>query len=72
MMHCAGVGHPVRRRPPAGMSCNQPNPQLFDCPFDNGQYYGTAPLQAEMCIAGSQSDVNCDTNEEGSYSIFLI
>jgi hypothetical protein len=58
MMHCAGFTHPARRDPPAGMSCAAPNPALFDCPFDNGQYYGTAPLRSELCIAGNQSDVS--------------
>ena len=56
MMHCAGFSHPVRRDPPAGQSCAAPNPSVFDCPNDNGQYYGTAPLRAEFCIAGDQSD----------------
>lgn len=41
MMHCAGYTHPNRR--PA------------DQPGDNGLYYGTPPLQAEICIAGGQS-----------------
>lgn len=59
MMHCAGFSHPERRDPDplAGMSCADPNPALFDCPFDNGVYYGTAPLRAEICIAGDQSDM---------------
>ena len=57
MMHCAGFSHPVRRDPPAGQSCANPDPALFDCPNDNGQYYGTPPLRAEFCIAGDQSDV---------------
>ena len=79
MMHCAGFRHPQRRVPPAGMSCANPNPNLFDCPFDNGQYYGTPPLQAEVCIAGSQSDVlrlldaqaeeYCVIDEEGKATI---
>lgn len=47
MMHCAGYTHPARRDPPA---------QNPDTPGDNGPYYGTAPLQAELCIAGQQSD----------------
>jgi hypothetical protein len=42
MMHCAGFTHPNR--------------QPTDTPFDGGLYYGTPPLQAEICIAGSQSD----------------
>jgi hypothetical protein len=57
MMHCAGFRHPARRDPPAGSSCAAPNPAVFDCPNDNGQYYGTPPLRAEFCIAGDQSDV---------------
>lgn len=57
MVHCAGSRHPTRRNPPAGMSCAAPNPSVFDCPNDNGQYYGTPPLRAEFCIAGDQSDV---------------
>jgi hypothetical protein len=56
MMHCAGFSHPVRRDPPAGSSCAAPNPAVFDCPNDRGQYYGTPPLRAEFCIAGNQSD----------------
>src|ERR1044071_6666824 len=47
MMHCAGYTHPARVDPPA------PNP---DRPGDNGPYYGTPPLRAELCIAGQQSD----------------
>jgi hypothetical protein len=57
MMHCAGFTHPKRRDPPSGMSCAAPNPSLFDCPFDNGQYFGTPPLRAEICIAGNQDDL---------------
>jgi hypothetical protein len=59
MMHCAGFTHPDRRDPDplAGMSCAAPNPELFDCPFDNGRYYGTPPLRAEVCIAGNQDDM---------------
>ncbi len=47
MMHCAGFSHPDRRDPP------HPTP---DVPGDNGPYYGTPPLRAELCIAGVQSD----------------
>lgn len=47
MMHCAGYTHPARIDPPA------PN---ADVPGDNGKYYGTPPLRAELCIAGQQSD----------------
>lgn len=43
MMHCAGFSHP--NRTPA------------DSPFDNGPYYSTPPLRAEICIAGNQSDM---------------
>ncbi|WP_345672532.1 hypothetical protein, partial [Streptomyces phyllanthi] len=57
MMHCAGFTHPTRRDPPPGSSCAEPNPVVFDCPNDNGMYYGTPPLRAEFCIAGDQSDV---------------
>jgi hypothetical protein len=57
MMHCASFTHPDRRDPPAGMSCAAPNPAIFDCPGDNGVYYGTPPLRAEFCIAGDQSDM---------------
>ncbi|MFE6061995.1 hypothetical protein [Streptomyces sp. NPDC056431] len=57
MMHCAGFTHPTRRDPPSGSSCAAPNPAVFDCPGDNGVYYGTPPLRAEFCIAGDQSDV---------------
>ncbi|WP_405419308.1 hypothetical protein [Streptomyces erythrochromogenes] len=57
MMHSAGYTHPTRRDPPSGSSCARPDPDVFDCPGDNGVYYGTAPLRAEMCIAGDQSDV---------------
>jgi hypothetical protein len=47
-MHCAGYTHPTRIDPPA------PN---ADAPYDNGKYYGTPPLRAELCIAGQQSDL---------------
>lgn len=47
MMHCAGYSHPTRIDRPA------PN---ADVPGDNGPYYGTPPLRAELCIAGTQSD----------------
>jgi hypothetical protein len=58
MMHCAGYDHPDRRVPPAGRTCTTPNPALFDCPMDGGPYYGSPPLKAEICIAGSQSLVD--------------
>jgi hypothetical protein len=41
MMHCAEHDHPDR--------------QPTDGPFDGGPYYGSPPLQAEICIAGGQS-----------------
>jgi hypothetical protein len=64
MMHCAGFNHPVRRDPVPPMSCAIPNPSLFDCPFDNGVYYSTVPLLAEICIAGNQSDRMLLANED--------
>ena len=68
MMHCAGERHPRRRDPDpdAGESCARPDPTRFDCPFDGGPYYGTPPLQAELCIAGSQSDQLLNANETAS------
>jgi hypothetical protein len=42
MMHCAGYTHPERTP--------------GDTPFDGGPYYSSPPLQAEICIAGQQSD----------------
>lgn len=48
MMHCAGYTHPNRIDAPAPDA---------DVPYDNGKYYGTPPLRAELCIAGQQSDV---------------
>jgi hypothetical protein len=50
MMHCAGFSHPVR------MSSDVPN--------DGGIYYGSSPLQAEICIAGVQSDQICSMDEK--------
>jgi hypothetical protein len=52
MMHCAGFTHPNRQR--------------TDVPFDNGPYYSTPPLQAEICIAGNQSDVFLLVQEKAS------
>ena len=53
LMHCAGYSHPDRRDPSPG----QPRDcAIHDCAGDNGPYFGTAPLRAEMCIAGKQSD----------------
>ena len=82
MMHCAGFSHPVRRDPPDGSSCDAPDPAVFDCPNDNGQYFGTVPLRAEFCIAGDQSDVmsrletkasgeSCVIDEQGVASILV-
>jgi hypothetical protein len=41
MMHCAGYNHPIKT--------------LSDKPNDRGPYYGSAPLRAELCVAGRQS-----------------
>ena len=82
MMHCAGLSHPTRRDAPAGSSCAMPNPAVFDCPNDGGVYYGTAPLRAEFCIAGDQSDVrrrlvskalaeSCTISEDGIATIHI-
>lgn len=43
MMHCAGFDHPDKKP--------------TDVPFDGGLYYSSPPLQAEICIAGNQSDL---------------
>jgi Repeat of unknown function (DUF5648) len=54
MMHIAGYTHPQRCdqvTPPAPQLCNP-----IDVPGDNGLYYGTPPLRAELCIGGVQSD----------------
>ncbi|MFF5369691.1 hypothetical protein, partial [Streptomyces sp. NPDC013187] len=72
MMHCAGFTHPTRRDPPAGSSCAAPNPAVFDCPGDNGVYYGTAPLRAEFCIAGDQSDVSSRLMEKAAAESCVI
>jgi Repeat of unknown function (DUF5648) len=42
VMHCAGYTHPQRRE--------------GDLPGDGGGYFTSAPLRAELCIAGTQSD----------------
>ncbi|WP_225888072.1 hypothetical protein [Myxococcus xanthus] len=42
MMHIAGYSHPDRRNG-------------IDTPYDGGPYYNSAPLRAELCIAGFQS-----------------
>lgn len=67
MMHCAGYTHPNR------------TPQ--DSPLDGGAYYGSPPLQAEICIAGSQSDLlrvsekadhdNCVVDDDGHTIIYM-
>lgn len=59
MTHIAGFSHPDRRDCPPLMAPNCDNPN------DNGPYYGTVPLQAELCIAGVQSDVVCTGTPEG-------
>ena len=82
MMHCAGYSHPNRRDPDSslGQDCSSPDPANFDCPFDNGPYYGSPPLQAELCIAGDQSDlilkaveqvkhIKCSIGEGGELTI---
>jgi hypothetical protein len=54
MMHIAGYTHPKRCdqvTPPAPQVCNP-----IDIPGDNGGYFGTPPLRAELCINGVQSD----------------
>ena len=79
MMHCAGYNHPKDRvKPPAGQPCN--SSLGHDCPFDNGKYYGTPPLRAELCIAGSQDDAmrirqnsvenTCVIDETGRCSLY--
>lgn len=69
MMHVANFNHPQRRNPPAGVDCTTtPNPASYDCPHDNGPYYSSAPLRAELCIVGQQSlaltnqDINTTVN----------
>ncbi len=52
MMHCAGYTHPKR--------IDAPSPSA-DVPGDGGPYYGTPPLQAEICIGGVQSLVSEET-----------
>jgi hypothetical protein len=51
MMHCAGFSHPDR--------------MSSDVPRDGGMYYSSPPLQAEICIAGVQSDQICSMDEKG-------
>jgi lamin tail-like protein len=59
MCHSAGFTHPDRRDCPPGI------PPACDTPGDNGAYYGTVPLQAELCIAGVQSDTVCVPAPDG-------
>ena len=47
MMHIAGYTHPPKTS--------------SDVPGDNGPYYGSPPLRAELCIAGIQSDAGLIT-----------
>jgi hypothetical protein len=61
MMHCAGFDHPDRCDVVSLPNCPQ-----IDQPFDNGKYYGTVPLRAELCIAGNQSDRMLLTGEDAS------
>ncbi|MGW2014390.1 hypothetical protein, partial [Streptomyces sp. NPDC001927] len=72
MMHCAGFTHPKRRDAPAGSSCASPNPAVFDCPGDNGVYFGTPPLRAEFCIAGDQSDVRARLRDKAATESCVI
>jgi len=53
MMHVANYSHPTRSGSPG----------------DNGPYYGTVPLQAELCIGGVQSDEACTLRPDGSCSM---
>jgi hypothetical protein len=60
LMHLAGYMHPPRRSCAGGLA-----PPECDVPGDGGVYYSTPPLQAELCIAGSQSDMAC-WDDDGS------
>ena len=91
MMHIAGYCHPIRcdsieecrsncslvrdpRCPPEdeNLDCNR-----VDTPLQGGPYYNSAPLRAELCIAGGQSlvakheRIRCNPTEEG-YSIVRL
>jgi hypothetical protein len=57
MMHCAGFDHPRKT--------------AADRPFDGGPYYSTPPLQAEICIAGRQSDQGCLPDATGLNRAYL-
>jgi Repeat of unknown function (DUF5648) len=48
MMHCAGYTHPAKSGSPG----------------DNGPYFGSPPLRAELAIAGVQSDESLPTSVE--------
>jgi hypothetical protein len=83
MAHCAGFSHDDRRMPPPGSSCAAPDPAVFDCPNDNGRYFGSPPLRTEFCIAGDQSDVvsrlerksadeSCVIDEQGVASLHSL
>ncbi len=48
MMHCSGYRHPSKSGNPG----------------DSGPYYGSPPLQAEICIAGAQSLVSAEDPRE--------
>ena len=69
MMHVAGYNHPNRCD-----TVNLPECPQVDTPLDGGEYYGTSPLQSELCIAGNQSltsggeGTSC-IREGGKYSI---
>ena len=60
--HCAGFTHPDR--------CDQDEFDVGTCspvdvPGDGGDYYGSPPLRAEICIAGNQSDQACFRAADG-------
>ena len=61
-MHLIGESHPDRIFPPDNDA---------DVPFDNGPYYGSPPLRAELCIAGTQSDEVACRETGGKCSVSL-
>ena len=63
MMHVAGFNHRSRRDAPL------PDP---DIPGDNGPYYSSPPLRAEICIAGTQSITACNPDSTGGFSITKV
>lgn len=66
MMHCVGYSHPGR------CDTDDFNAGLctpVDVSGDNGDYFGTPPLQAEICIVGNQSDSSCVTDADGACAI---